>query len=55
MACSVPNSYDSVFLTSTLGTAHCANMYPEYKNDLPQLTEARAKIAQLVKQWLQEK
>ena len=34
------------------GTAHCANMYPATKDDLPQLTQARQTIAKLIGQWL---
>ncbi|XP_031831625.1 putative serine protease K12H4.7 [Nomia melanderi] len=34
------------------GTAHCANMYPPSKNDLPELKEARVQIGQLIRQWL---
>merc|ERR1712172_223130 len=34
------------------GTAHCANMYPASDSDPPQLTEARTKIGQLIKQWV---
>lgn len=38
-----------------LGTAHCANMYPESPNDLPQLKEAREHIKQHIVKWLMEK
>ncbi|CAB0016347.1 unnamed protein product [Nesidiocoris tenuis] len=34
------------------GTAHCANMYPPAPDDLPQLTAARAKIEQILGEWL---
>lgn len=34
------------------GTAHCANMYPPSKKDLPQLTKARQQIGDLLKAWL---
>ena len=36
-----------------LGTAHCANMYPESQEDLPQLTAARHSITGLLAKWLQ--
>ncbi|XP_043285971.1 putative serine protease K12H4.7 [Venturia canescens] len=36
------------------GTAHCANMYPASSNDLPELTEARQKVNQLIGEWLKE-
>nr|XP_012146029.1 PREDICTED: putative serine protease K12H4.7 isoform X2 [Megachile rotundata] len=35
------------------GTAHCANMYPPSKSDVPELKVARAKIGHLISQWLQ--
>lgn len=34
------------------GTAHCANMYPERPEDLPQLKMARKKILDLIKEWV---
>nr|XP_022921264.1 putative serine protease K12H4.7 [Onthophagus taurus] len=34
------------------GTAHCANMYPKSDQDLPQLTNARQQIAELIDSWL---
>ncbi|XP_040063933.1 putative serine protease K12H4.7 [Ixodes scapularis] len=34
------------------GTAHCADMYPPSDKDLPELTEARERIAQLVGEWI---
>lgn len=34
------------------GTAHCANMYPSRAEDLPQLTQARAKISDLIGTWI---
>ncbi len=37
------------------GTAHCANVYPPSKNDLPQLVEARKQVGQLIGQWLAQK
>jgi len=36
------------------GTAHCANMYPDSPNDLPQLTQARAQILNHLTTWLNE-
>ena len=36
-----------------VGTAHCANMYPESDDDSTQLKEARQKVGQLIHQWLQ--
>ncbi|XP_014215127.1 putative serine protease K12H4.7 [Copidosoma floridanum] len=44
----LPNA-PSIFIK---GTAHCANVYPSSDKDLPQLTEARKKIAGLIKEWL---
>ncbi|XP_011495298.1 PREDICTED: putative serine protease K12H4.7 [Ceratosolen solmsi marchali] len=35
------------------GTAHCANVYPPSKDDLPELTKARKQIGQLINLWLQ--
>ena len=35
-----------------LGTAHCANMYPESPLDPPQLLEARKQIQQHIMSWL---
>jgi len=32
--------------------AHCANMYPDSPDDLPQLRDARAKIHSLIGKWL---
>ena len=37
-----------------LGTAHCANMYPESDNDLPQLKNTRAQVFDLIQKWLKE-
>ncbi|XP_014233688.1 putative serine protease K12H4.7 [Trichogramma pretiosum] len=37
------------------GTAHCANMYPPSKKDLPQLTQARKQISNYIGQWLEKK
>ncbi|KAF5283542.1 hypothetical protein FQA39_LY17322 [Lamprigera yunnana] len=34
------------------GAAHCANMYPKSKNDLPQLNAARVEIEQHIDSWL---
>lgn len=34
------------------GTAHCANMYPPSKHDLPQLKAARNQVGQMIDQWL---
>ncbi|XP_076248423.1 putative serine protease K12H4.7 [Calliopsis andreniformis] len=34
------------------GTAHCANMYPSSKDDLPELKSARIQIGKLIDQWL---
>lgn len=36
------------------GTAHCANMYPDSPDDLPQLRAARQKIREQIGQWLQQ-
>ena len=36
------------------GTAHCANMYPESEDDLPQLKKARMQIRAKIAQWLQQ-
>jgi len=36
------------------GTAHCANMYPDSPNDLPQLREARTQILSHLTKWLKE-
>lgn len=35
------------------GTAHCANVYPPSKGDLPQLILARKQVGQLINSWLQ--
>ena len=35
-----------------LGTAHCANMYPESPLDPPQLLEARRQIQHHIMAWL---
>nr|XP_006823961.1 PREDICTED: putative serine protease K12H4.7-like [Saccoglossus kowalevskii] len=35
------------------GTAHCANMYPEKADDLPQLKQARKTIEILIGKWIQ--
>ena len=37
------------------GTAHCADMYPSGKNDLPSLIMARLKIGTIIGNWLSEK
>ncbi|ELT98942.1 hypothetical protein CAPTEDRAFT_229193 [Capitella teleta] len=34
------------------GTAHCANMYPDAPNDLPQLIRARESVKKLLTLWL---
>lgn len=34
------------------GTAHCANMYPSSKDDIPELVEARKQIGDLIDKWL---
>lgn len=34
------------------GTAHCANMYPEKKDDPPQLKQARKRVGELIAQWV---
>ncbi len=34
------------------GTAHCANMYPASQEDPPQLTSARKRIGEILKEWL---
>ncbi|XP_033223403.1 putative serine protease K12H4.7 [Belonocnema kinseyi] len=34
------------------GTAHCANMYPPSKDDIPALVEARKEIGILIAKWL---
>ena len=31
--------------------AHCADMYPDSPDDLPQLRDARLKIRRLIGQW----
>lgn len=36
----------------SIGTAHCANMYPEAEDDLPQLKAARVQVKQLIGSWL---
>uniref|UniRef100_UPI00398E61FE thymus-specific serine protease n=1 Tax=Pristiophorus japonicus TaxID=55135 RepID=UPI00398E61FE len=36
------------------GTAHCADMYPENQNDLPQLKQARKEIFHRLKTWVKE-
>ncbi|XP_032833392.2 putative serine protease K12H4.7 [Petromyzon marinus] len=36
------------------GTAHCANMYPATAQDPPQLTEARARVFDILQKWLSE-
>eukprot|EP00096_Caligus_rogercresseyi_P009056 TRINITY_DN3006_c0_g1_i1.p1 TRINITY_DN3006_c0_g1~~TRINITY_DN3006_c0_g1_i1.p1 ORF type:complete len:501 (-),score=82.80 TRINITY_DN3006_c0_g1_i1:279-1751(-) len=36
-----------------IGTAHCANMYPESPEDPQQLKDARKKILALIQKWLQ--
>lgn len=35
------------------GTAHCADMYPESDQDLPQLLQAREKIKDFIGKWLE--
>ena len=37
-----------------VGTAHCANMYPDSPSDPPQLKEARVKIEALIGEWLKQ-
>lgn len=34
------------------GTAHCANMYPPSENDPPELKATRARVGELIGQWL---
>ena len=34
------------------GTAHCANMYPERADDLPQLKKARRAVKDKIQEWL---
>lgn len=34
------------------GTAHCADLYPESKQDPPALTNARKTVAKYIKTWL---
>lgn len=36
----------------TIGTAHCANMYPPSKNDPLQLKAARVEVGHLIDEWL---
>lgn len=36
------------------GTAHCANMYPPSEHDPPQLKATRARVGQVINQWLNE-
>eukprot|EP00795_Rhopilema_esculentum_P016900 gene16900-8384_t len=44
-----PSYINSIYIQ---GTAHCANMYPDSNDDLPQLKEARAKIEATIGEWL---
>ena len=43
--------YSLLFFSST-GTAHCANMYPSSKDDIPELVKARKQIGTLIGKWL---
>ena len=36
----------------SLGTAHCANMYPESESDSEQLKQARTKVGDLIHKWI---
>lgn len=35
-----------------VGTAHCANMYPDSEDDPPQLVSARQQVSGLIGKWL---
>lgn len=42
----------NLFIIMTIGTAHCANMYPPSKNDPLQLKTARVEVGHLIDEWL---
>jgi len=41
-----------MMMMNVADAAHCANMYPESPDDLPQLQDARIKIHDLIGKWL---